>query len=698
MTLPSQESPGFHLPAIAAPPEERSADQGEVSADQRDYEMRLSLNVLNHLGIYLYSNTAAVLSEVVANAWDADAKRVAISVDAQGGKVSVMDDGRGMNFRDINDRFLLVGYQKRSEEPGLTPGGRKPMGRKGIGKLSLFSVAREVLVETVKDGEKHAFRMTLEGIGAAIGNKDGEGVYRPEPQTTEGIDFSKGTRLTLSRLKKELYRTPGALRRRLARRFGVIGGKYDFDISLDGEPLSLEDRDYFHKVEFVWLYDDDGEIESRCSGLVTLQVGDPPVPFRPVEARNPNLPGTGSAVRGWIGTVNTPADLKDRDGDSLNKIVVMMRGKMAHEDILEEFGIGGLYTKYLIGEIHADFLDEDDQEDIATSSRQSIMEDAPRYAALKDFVLQELRHIETKWTEWRNRKGTEQALTIPAIDKWYTSLSPGIRGKARTLFGKIAQLPVEEGSRRRLLKFSVLAFENLRLKEHLDELDRIDLSNIHQVVGLLGELSDIEATFYHQIITQRVGVIRKLQEAVDDSAKERVIQEHVFKHLWLLDPSWERATDAEFMEGRVETIFSGPHAVKLTDEERAGRLDIKYKLITGKHVIIELKRSDRKVSTPELTTQIMKYSSAIRKVLAAQGRSSEPFEFVCVVGPELTDRTDETSTEQSINSLKAYNARVIRYDQLLGHAYEAYSEFLNRSREASRLMTLIREIDSTDLA
>jgi hypothetical protein len=38
--------------------------------------MRLSLNVLNHLGINLYSNVPAVLAETVANAWDADAEHV----------------------------------------------------------------------------------------------------------------------------------------------------------------------------------------------------------------------------------------------------------------------------------------------------------------------------------------------------------------------------------------------------------------------------------------------------------------------------------------------------------------------------------------------------------------------------------------------------------------------------------------------
>jgi len=37
----------------------------------QDYTLTLDLNVLNHLGINLYSNVPAVLSEVVANSWDA---------------------------------------------------------------------------------------------------------------------------------------------------------------------------------------------------------------------------------------------------------------------------------------------------------------------------------------------------------------------------------------------------------------------------------------------------------------------------------------------------------------------------------------------------------------------------------------------------------------------------------------------------
>ena len=100
------------------------------------FQMSINLQVLNHLGLNLYSNTSAVLSEVVANAWDADAKEVHISIDSD--SITIIDNGTGMDLSDINNKYLTVGYQKRSES-GLSPILHRPvMGRKGIGKLSLY--------------------------------------------------------------------------------------------------------------------------------------------------------------------------------------------------------------------------------------------------------------------------------------------------------------------------------------------------------------------------------------------------------------------------------------------------------------------------------------------------------------------------------------------------------------------------------
>ena len=69
--------------------------------------MTLSLNVLKHLGFGLYSNVPAVLSEVVANAWDADAEHVAIDIDSRNGQITIEDDGHGMTVDDLLETLDL---------------------------------------------------------------------------------------------------------------------------------------------------------------------------------------------------------------------------------------------------------------------------------------------------------------------------------------------------------------------------------------------------------------------------------------------------------------------------------------------------------------------------------------------------------------------------------------------------------------
>lgn len=91
------------------------ADNNEIPP----YELTVDLQVLKHLGIGLYSNVPAVVSEMVANAYDADAENVEITV--KDDEITIKDDGLGMNVQDANKKFLTVGYDKRSSGETETP-------------------------------------------------------------------------------------------------------------------------------------------------------------------------------------------------------------------------------------------------------------------------------------------------------------------------------------------------------------------------------------------------------------------------------------------------------------------------------------------------------------------------------------------------------------------------------------------------
>lgn len=147
----------------------------DAGSESRPYQMKINLNVLNHLGLNLYSNIPAVLSEIVANAWDADAERDEITIDPRKDEIIISDDGAGMDRDDINDKYLTVGYEKRKDDDNpfarTTPKGRAPMGRKGIGKLSVFSIAHYVEVHSLKNGERNSLSMRPEDIEASIRNE-----------------------------------------------------------------------------------------------------------------------------------------------------------------------------------------------------------------------------------------------------------------------------------------------------------------------------------------------------------------------------------------------------------------------------------------------------------------------------------------------------------------------------------------------
>jgi hypothetical protein len=647
------------------------------------YTMTLGLNVLNHLGLGLYSNIPAVLSEVVANAWDADAENVDVSI--ADGKIVVTDDGHGMTEKDINEKYLLVGYERRKEKGReTTPNHHRPvMGRKGIGKLSLFSIADMIEVRTMKDGQKSGFLMSAKKIKEQLEGQDNS-PYHPDPISESEIQLnSHGTQITLSELKKGTGETAAKLRKRLARRFSIIGSEYKFLVTVDGTPISVDDRDYFHKLQYLWYYGkDSAKYEGYCKkGKLAQKL-----------ERDAEIEGTDYVVSGWIGTAEKSGDLQDGE-DNLNKIVIIVRGKLAQEDILQEFGEGGLYTKYLIGEIHADFLDVNDKDDSATSSRQEIMKDDPRYVALKEWVKGELKFVQSSWTGLRNEGGTQQALIIPAINQWFSELGKDDKSRAKSLFGKINQLPVDsDDQRRELFKHGVLAFESFKYKRNLDALDKVAPENIQAITEVFAELDDIEATLYYQIVKERLQVIKTLQDKTKENALEKVVQQHLYDHLWLLDPSWDRATETPLLEQQVKKAFDELDA-KLSDEEKLGRFDIKYKTTSGKHIIIELKRAERTVNSFDLGKQVTKYYAALEKELKMAGKAHEPIEVVCLVGKKCSDWVDDKNEEASRKMLDTRHVRVVTYQQLIEDAYRAYEAFLKKTEEAGRVQRLIQSIE-----
>ncbi|MGA9839435.1 MAG: ATP-binding protein [Thermoplasmata archaeon] len=662
------------------------------------YEMGVTLNVLEHLGLNLYSNIPAVLSEVVANSWDADADHVWIAVAADGSSVTIEDDGRGMNRVDVNRRYLAVGFRRREDksDPGarITQKWKRPvMGRKGIGKLSLFSIANTVDVYTTDGTSREALRLSAEEIRRKIAEdeKKNPGAaprYLPTPlpewPADWPLDRKSGTRTVVSELKGSMHGDI-ALRKRLARRFSIIGAEHNFEVIVDGKPVTVADREYWNRIQFIWHYGPKGaESAARCTEAAERQGRPGTVSVR----------GKSFEMDGWIGSVEESTDLKDGK-DNLNKILLMVRNKVAEEDLLDRFPEGGVYTKYLIGELHADFLDNDDLRDIATSGRQRIIEDDPRFEAVLEFVRKELKNIENTWTDLRGREGVKTATKeFPPIKRWYDSLKPDQQNMARALLGRVYKSTA--GSlveRRELIKHVILGFETLSLRGELSQLEKIGAADAAAVAKIIGHLDGIDATLYYSIVKERLEIIKALRTAVDDNEKEKVIQRHIYDHLWLLSPGWDRATDLPQLEARVTKGFEAIDAA-LKDEEKSGRVDIRYRRTSGTHVIVELKRPEVRVTTAQILSQVRKYQRALREVLQKEGRGDEPAEVVCILGDYPSDWDHPDDKRAGERALTEYGIRVVLYDKLIAEAYEQYREYFEKHEEKGLIFAVVKELDS----
>ncbi len=645
------------------------------------FELEIDLNVLNHLGLNLYSNVPAVLAELIANAWDADASRVDITVNRfpanpEQNNIVITDDGCGMDDADLRGKYLKVGYQRRSDSSGdRTSAGRPVMGRKGIGKLSIFSIAENAKIFTRKmTMDAIGIEMDVANIQMAI--KKGEMYHPVRLEMANRVSGNSGTVIELRKLKKRVNATLDEhIRQRVARRFSVVSDK--FQVFIDGQQVTIQDRNYFSKLENALVYGDFDTAKFRHDEKY-------------INKRDNKI--NDFHIRGWIGLVRESGSLQG-DSGNLNKVAILARGKVALEDILERLHISGLYAKYVIGEIEADFLDQSDLDDIATSNRQDFIQDDERFAALRDFVKKELAVLRESRAGMKANEGESRAIEIPAVKEWYGSLKGDAKSEAKKLFGRINQIATDDAHRKTLYKHGVLAFEHLRHKEKLAQLDNLNVDNLEATVKLFSELDDIEASWYYQITEGRLDMIRKLRKLEDDDALEKVIQEHIYTHLWLLDPSWDRATEMPSMEKTVRTEFERLSS-KLSQEERNGRIDIRYKKTSGKHVIVELKRASIRTTSWLLGNQIQKYLDALKKQIE-EHREYGPVEAVCLIGHLPTDWTSQNQRQDELN-LTTRGIRVMTYRSLINDAEKSYDQYLRKAEDRGRIKTLLDAIEESE--
>lgn len=115
----------------------------------------ISPRVIAHLGEDLIKNESIALLELVKNSYDAYASVCKVDFHYHGNQLSritISDDGSGMDRETIEKVWLTIGTDNKKKELEVGEGDRVPLGEKGIGRLGVHKLGRKIQMQTHAQG------------------------------------------------------------------------------------------------------------------------------------------------------------------------------------------------------------------------------------------------------------------------------------------------------------------------------------------------------------------------------------------------------------------------------------------------------------------------------------------------------------------------------------------------------------------
>lgn len=343
-----------------------------MSSVSKELELKFDPNTIEHLGVSLYSKLPSVLSELISNSWDADADNIAINfIETPTGKeIFYADDGHGMSFDELNDKYLTIGRNRRKKDGSQkTPKGRNVIGKKGLGKLSVFGICDEVDVLTIKNGVKNQFIMNIDEIKNSKKQSYKPNIVIRDQSTGE----ESGTIIRLKKIRRKTGFKTKDLAKSLSKKFLIFDQLHTLLAHNGKNKIVVTNEMKFSNfnLEFVWDFPD-GRYDEEYEYWKDIQ--------------------------GQVVTLETP--IKDTE---MKGIYLTSRGK-----IVNTAGFYGLrdndqFHTYVTGYLEVDFID-DLEEDLISTDRQSLNWEHDVTRDLQKYLQVLIRRIGTEWKRKRKEK------------------------------------------------------------------------------------------------------------------------------------------------------------------------------------------------------------------------------------------------------------------------------------------------------
>lgn len=130
-----------------------------------DITFTVDAGIINRLGLELVAKSETALAELIKNAYDADANLVRLyfeNAKIEGGKLTIVDDGVGMNKQQIINGFMRLATTDKLHNSVSEKYERPKAGRKGIGRFSTQRLGEELTIVTQAADEEVAYQLLID--------------------------------------------------------------------------------------------------------------------------------------------------------------------------------------------------------------------------------------------------------------------------------------------------------------------------------------------------------------------------------------------------------------------------------------------------------------------------------------------------------------------------------------------------------
>ena len=628
-----------------------------------EYSMRISRLTVDKLGVKLYDRVSAVIAELISNAYDADATKVIVrapmgeylakraggSVSDKGLEIRVIDDGAGMTpgqAGGMQQFFLVVGAERRNDRRrgAVSPKyGRKVMGRKGVGKLAPFGICK--IIEVISSGGEKIEKEEAGRIDSgfltshvimnydAIMSEDDDKNEQYRPETGELDDTLRertGTEIIMREFNFRRVPAIEDLSRQIAQRFGIESENWK--IILQGDVETSCDDDHSRTVG---AFDVETMPNTRISfqydggtGRVIGPDGDVISDLKSgFEYSDRFYP-----IIGWIAYAKNP--YKD---DLMAGIRIYCRGKIAAQTSVfgRRAGFTGEHNvrSYLVGELHADWLDEDD--DLIQTDRRDILWSDELGAAFQQWGQRIVQRIGTLSRDPMRKAALEIFFETGQVNERVREAYPSTNEEpirkqavevAKTLGRTVSRSNAEDrevvGD---LVDLSIALAPHITLDEMMREAAEQTETPLAALSAILRTARIAELSSFGRIARDRLKVIDRLETLKDDpGTKEDSLQNLIEDAPWLINPEWAPVVANQSL-GRLRKEFEKYYSEKtgdsifLSDFENPNRKpDFVLSSQEGRVQIIEIKKPGHGLKNEEMD-RIVLYHDNVESFLQDEG-------------------------------------------------------------------------------